>query len=73
MKNIFFVLLLIPFFSLSNNCDSITLLSITNPGPFNVISFEESSGIRNGSLYSGATIYCPSNGINLSIVLYKNI
>ena len=69
MKNIFFVLLLIPFFSLSNNCDSITLLSITNPGPFNVISFEESSGIRNGSLYSGATIYCPSNGINLSSIV----
>ena len=56
----------------SFSCDSILLQSITNPGPFLVSTIDESSGIRNGPDYNGATIFFPSNtNLNMfsSIVL----
>ncbi len=45
----------------AQTCDSLLLESITNPGPFTVSSYDESSGILNGVDYSGATIYYPDN------------
>jgi predicted esterase len=42
---------------------------ITNPGPFSVSNIDESSGIRNGLDYDGATIYYPDNGNYLSSIV----
>lgn len=42
-------------------CDDITVDSITNPGPYDVATLDESDGIRNGPDYNGATIYYPTN------------
>jgi predicted esterase len=72
MKNISILLIIFfPLSLLSQNCDSLLLESITNPGPYSVNDFVESSGIRNGPDYSGSTIYYPvnNNGNYASIVL----
>ena len=42
-------------------CEEVTLESLTNPGPFEVQTLNESEGIRNGPDYFGATIYYPTN------------
>ena len=42
-------------------CDDVTFESLTNPGPFEVQTLNESDGIRNGPDYFGATIYYPTN------------
>ncbi len=69
MLRVFLIYLLFPFSSYSFSCDSISLSNIINPGPYTVISIDESSGIRNGNNYSGSTIYYPSNGNNLSSIV----
>ena len=69
MLRVFLIFLILPFNSYSFSCDSISLSSITNPGPYTVITIDESSGIRNGIYYSGSTIYYPSNGNNLSSIV----
>ena len=42
-------------------CDDVTFESLTNPGPFEVQTLNQSDGIRNGPDYFGATIYYPTN------------
>ena len=64
-----FCFFLCPLISFSNGCDSILLNLITNPGPFSVSNIDESSGIRNGLDYDGATIYYPDNGNYLSSIV----
>tara|TARA_B100000809_G_scaffold264550_1_gene320695 strand:+ start:618 stop:1739 length:1122 start_codon:yes stop_codon:yes gene_type:complete len=67
MKKLYIVLLLSLFSSLFTNvvlaqqCDDITVESLTNPGPFEVETLTEADGIRNGPDYFGATIYYPTN------------
>ena len=67
MKNLYLAVLLLlisPLFSpvvFSQDCDGITVESITNPGPFEVETLTEADGIRNGPDYLGATIYYPTN------------
>ena len=69
MIRVLTIFFFLPLFCYSSSCDSINLLSISNPGPYSVISFDEPSGIRNGTDYDGATIYCPGNGMNLSSIV----
>ena len=73
MFRFFLIFLLFPFCSFSFSCDSISLSNIINPGPYTVISIDESSGIRNGTDYSGSTIYYPSNGNKRKIKKNLNI
>ena len=42
-------------------CEEVTIESLSNPGPFEVQTLNESDGIRNGPDYFGATIYYPIN------------
>ena len=42
-------------------CEEVTIDSLSNPGPFEVQTLNESDGIRNGPDYFGATIYYPIN------------
>lgn len=42
-------------------CEGVTIENLSNPGPFEVLTLNESDGIRNGPDYSGATIYYPVN------------
>jgi pimeloyl-ACP methyl ester carboxylesterase len=44
-----------------SQCDDVTLDSLTNPGPYEVATLDETDGIRNGPDYAGATIYYPVN------------
>jgi len=68
MKKLQIALLLSLFLSLFTNvilaqqCDGITIESLTNPGPFAIETLTEADGIRNGPDYLGATIYYPTNG-----------
>ena len=61
MKKLLVILFCLPMIGFGQLCDSLLLQSITNPGPFSVNSFNESTGIRNGLDYAGATIYYPIN------------
>ena len=66
MKTLYLSLLIIfasPLFTngVLAQCDTITVASLTNPGPFEVETLTEADGIRNGPDYSGATIYYPTN------------
>lgn len=66
MKNLnlfFFLFFLSSLFTkvLFAQCDEITVESLKNPGPFKVGTLTEDDGIRNGTDYSGATIYYPIN------------
>ncbi len=56
---------------LAQQCDGITIESLTNPGPFAIETLTEADGIRNGPDYLGATIYYPTNGTSplLSIAI----
>ena len=68
MKKLQIALLSSLFLSLFTNvifaqqCDGITIESLTNPGPFAIETLTEADGIRNGPDYLGATIYYPTNG-----------
>ncbi len=57
-----FILLATPILGYSQ-CEDVTLESLTNPGPYNVLTLTEVDGIRNGPDYDLATIYYPVNGI----------
>ena len=46
-----------------SQCEDITVDSITNPGPYDIATLDESDGIRNGPDYDGATIYYPTNAV----------
>ena len=60
MKYCLLACLLNTFVSFSqSSCDSILFQSFTSPGPYNVLSINESDGIRNGQDYNGATIFDP--------------
>ena len=48
-------------FGFTQNCNTLTLDDITNPGIYSIASIAESDGIRNGPDYAGATIYYPTN------------
>jgi|GEM_PF-170090 len=45
----------------SQNCAPLTLDSISNPGVYTFASYTESTGLRNGPDYFGATVYYPTN------------
>jgi dienelactone hydrolase len=66
MKNFYLVVLLSFIAPLCTTivfaqCAGVTVESITNPGPFAVLTLTEADGIRNGPAYAGATIYYPTN------------
>ena len=42
-------------------CEGVNIENLSNPGPFEVLTLNESGGIRNGPDYSSATIYYPVN------------
>ena len=66
MKELLVILFFMPAIMLGQLCDSLLSQSITNPGPFAVADIQESQGIRNGSYYSGSTIYFPINNADSS-------
>lgn len=47
--------------SIAQSCDPLTLDSITDPGIYSVATLTESSGLRNGPDYAGATLYYPTD------------
>ena len=56
------IILLSSRFGYAQNCNPLTLDSISNPGYYIVASYTESaSGLRNGPDYDGATVYYPTN------------
>ena len=68
------LLLIIPFFSFcqtNSDCGGVTISSATANGNYNVASYIESDGIRDGDDYDGSTIYYPQNTADLlpSIVI----
>tara|TARA_B100000902_G_scaffold131422_1_gene130270 strand:+ start:84 stop:1076 length:993 start_codon:yes stop_codon:yes gene_type:complete len=70
MKNFIFLLFFISSTVIAQNCDSLILQTITNPGPYTVSNIDESDGLRDGPNYSGATIYYPDNNNNLSSIIF---
>ena len=54
-------LLLLMYGNTFAQCESVTIGSATNFGPYTVETLTEWDGIRNGPNYFGATIYYPSN------------
>jgi len=56
-----FTIIFFFYFQLGAQCESVTLESITDPGPFTVSTLTEADGIRNGPDYNGATIFYPVN------------
>ena len=60
---LFFLILFLVNSSFAQNCGSLSLDSISNPGEYTYGSLTESNGIRNGPDYNGATIYYPTNAI----------
>ena len=63
MRNWLYSLLFITScnFVFSQNCDSVSLDNITNPGPYNYEVILESDGMRDGPNYYGATLYYPTD------------
>lgn len=59
---ILFLVLAAANYSYSQSCGSLTIDSITDPGPFTVASIVEADGMRDGPDYDGATLYYPTNG-----------
>jgi dienelactone hydrolase len=57
-----FCLVMASSFGFTQDCELITLESITDPGTYSVATLTEADGIRNGPDYFGATIYYPENG-----------
>ena len=54
-----------------SSCDSILSQSFTSTGPYNVLSIDESDGIRNGQDYNGTTIFYPEgNLVNLASIVF---
>ena len=72
MKYFFVACLISSFISFSqSSCDSLLFQSLTNPGPYNVLSINESDGIRNGQDYNGATIFYPEGNLaNLASIVF---
>ena len=73
-KLIFNLLIIIPFFSFcqtNSDCSDVTISSATVNGNYNVTSYIESDGIRDGDDYYGSTIYYPQNtsGLLTSIII----
>ena len=52
-------LFLFYFVTFSQECDSISLDNITNPGPFSYETIIENEGMRDGPDYLGSTLYYP--------------
>jgi predicted esterase len=67
MKKLIIIFLFLPIIGFAQFCDSLLLQSITNPGQFTVNSFDENSGILNGSNFSGSTIFYPLNTANVML------
>ncbi len=68
------LLLIIPVFSFcqtNSDCSGVTISSATANGNYNVASYIESDGIRDGDDYDGSTIYYPQNttGLLPSIII----
>jgi hypothetical protein len=68
------LLLIIPVFSFcqtNSGCSGVTISSATANGNYNVASYIESDGIRDGGDYDGSTIYYPQNtaGLLPSIII----
>ncbi len=66
MKKIYALALLFLATSFAPNilfaqCEDVTVENLTNPGPFEVATFTEADGLRNGPDYLGATVYYPTN------------
>ena len=62
------LLLIIPVFSFcqtNSDCSDVTVSSATANGNYNVASYIESDGIRDGDDYDGSTIYYPQNTVGL--------
>jgi dienelactone hydrolase len=62
------LLLIIPVFSFcqtNSDCSDVTISSATTNGNYNVDSYIESGGIRDGVDYDGSTIYYPQNTSSL--------
>ena len=73
-KLIFTLLIIIPFFSFSqtnSDCSDVTISSAAVNGSYNVNTYLESDGIRDGNDYYGSTIYYPENtsGLLPSIII----
>ena len=47
--------------ALLSQCEGVNIENLSNPGPFEVLTLNESDGIRNGPDYSVAKIYYPVN------------
>ena len=68
------LLLIIPissFCQTNSDCSDVTISSATTSGNYNVDSYIESDGIRDGIDYDGSTIYYPKNtsGLLASIII----
>ena len=68
------LLLIIPVFSFCQtnlDCSDVTISSATANGNYNIASYIESDGIRDGDDYDGSTIYYPQNttGLLVSIII----
>ena len=60
MKYFFAACLLSTVLSFSqSSCDSVLSQCFASTGPYNVLSINESDGIRNGQDYNGSTIFFP--------------
>jgi dienelactone hydrolase len=73
-KLIFKLLIIIPFFSFcqtNSDCSDVTISSATVNGNYNVGSYIESDGVRDGDDYYGSTVYYPQNtaGLLPSIII----
>ena len=73
-KLIFNLLIIIPFFSFcqtNSDCSDVTISSATVNGNYNVNSYTESDGVRDGDDYYGSTVYYPQNtaGLLPSIII----
>ena len=47
--------------SIAQDCDSLKISSISNPGPYKVKKILEKDGLRDGPDYYGATLYYPED------------
>ncbi len=61
MNRFLFLSLILSNFVLAQECDSLLIESITNPGTFPYNEYVEADGLRDGPDYDGATIYYPDN------------
>ena len=66
---IFYTFLFFPILFFGQVCDSLRMQSLINIGPLQISEINESMGLRNGTDYSGATLYYPINQNNLSSIV----